>query len=284
MTAISIDQALEQGKQRLMSALSTDHQSASVDVKALLCEVLDCSVTYLFTWPEKALSEEQFARYQAMLEQREMGKPIAYILGYRDFWDLRLKVADCTLVPRPETELLVEHAQTLDLPQQPKVLDLGTGTGAIALALKSAQPEWQIDAVDFRDDVVALAATNAKDNQLDVQVWRSDWFSEVTGQYALILSNPPYVEPDSPYLEQGDLRFEPNSALVASNNGMQDIITIAQQAKQHLLPGGWLLMEHGYQQADLCQELLKDLGYVEINSLLDLAGHQRVTFARRRFA
>lgn len=210
--------------------------------------------------------------------------PVAYILGYRDFWSLRLKVAPSTLIPRPETELLVELALGLSLPEQAEVLDLGTGTGAIALALATEHADWQICGVDKQSDAVALAKKNAADNQLpDVEFYCGDWFAPLQDRrFDLIVSNPPYVEQNSPWLQQGDVRYEPNSALTSGEDGLDDIRHIASQVSGFLKPGGWLLLEHGYSQGNAVHKILAAEGGLNVTTHQDLSGLDRVSLSQWR--
>jgi release factor glutamine methyltransferase len=186
------------------------------------------------------------------------------------------------LIPRPDTETLVEKALSLDLPTDAKLLDLGTGTGAIALSLASEQPNWQVTAVDFSEQAVALAKRNQQKLALNnVTVLHSNWFSAVPNQqFDLIVSNPPYIDEQDEHLSQGDVRFEPMSALVAPDNGMADIKVIIEQARQYLAPNGYLLIEHGYQQALLLQEFFAQMAYSNILTIKDMAGCDRVTMAQ----
>ncbi|MFL0796350.1 MAG: peptide chain release factor N(5)-glutamine methyltransferase [Cellvibrionaceae bacterium] len=254
--------------------------SPRLDVELFLCDVLGKDRTWLFTWSDKSLSPEQLAQFESLFERRKTGEPVAYILGQREFWSLPIKVSPATLIPRPDTELLVETALSLNLPNDARVLDLGTGTGAIALALASEKEQWHISGVDYSEAAVQLATENAEALGLSqVQFFQSDWFTAVGGneQYHLILSNPPYIDSADPHLEQGDVRFEPSSALVAENNGFADIEKIIADSKDFLMPGGWLAFEHGWQQGEGVRERLKTAGFTDVKTLKDLGGNERVT-------
>ncbi|MFP5340520.1 MAG: peptide chain release factor N(5)-glutamine methyltransferase, partial [Gammaproteobacteria bacterium] len=240
-----------------------DSPSARLDAEWLLAAALGKSTSYLRTWPEREVPADLAERFAADLARRRRGEPVAYILGRQGFWSLELEVAAETLIPRPDTELLVETALQL-LPATPaRVLDLGTGTGAIALALAAERPMWQVRGVDRIDAAVALAERNRLRLGLgNVSFTRSDWFSELSGErFQLIVSNPPYIPASDPHLQQGDVRFEPQSALVAGVDGLDDIRTIIAQAPGHLTSGGWLLLEHGYDQAGAVRALLAAHGF-----------------------
>lgn len=256
-----------------------DSPTPRLDAELLLAQALGKSRSYLHTWPEHEPAAAQLAGYQAALARRRAGEPVAYILGRQGFWSLELDVARHTLIPRPDTELLVETALAL-LPATPlQGLDLGTGTGAIALALACERPAWQMTGVDRVAAAVALAQGNGTRLQLaNARFVESCWFSALAGQrFQLIVSNPPYIAAADPHLSQGDVRFEPSSALVAGVDGLDDIRLIIEQAPAHLLAGGWLLLEHGFEQAEAVRELLSRRGFTAVDSRRDLGGHQRIS-------
>lgn len=256
--------------------------SARLDVELLLCQALACQRTTLFAWPEKSLTEAELNAFDSLLQQRLAGRPVAHLLGEREFWSLSLEVNDSTLIPRPDTEALVEAVLELPLSGDAKVLDLGTGTGAIALALASENPNWHVSAVDVSDAAVTLACRNREKCGLhNVDIYQSDWFAAVkTGGFDAIVSNPPYIDEADPHLHQGDVRFEPLSALVADDAGFSDLQAIAEQACHFLKPGGWLLMEHGFEQASQLRERLLRLGYHSVTTRRDYGGNDRVTGGR----
>ncbi|MFK8329725.1 peptide chain release factor N(5)-glutamine methyltransferase [Pseudomonas sp. BJa5] len=266
----------------LRAAELPDSPTARLDVELLLAAAIGKSRSYLHTWPERIVSSEAALTFAGYLQRRRSGEPVAYILGQQGFWNLDLEVAPHTLIPRPDTELLVETALELLPPSPVRVLDLGTGTGAIALALASERANWQVTAVDRVLEALALAERNRQRLQLDnVQVLNSHWFSAIEGErFDLIISNPPYIAAEDPHLVAGDVRFEPSSALVAGVDGLDDLRTIISQAPAHLQPGGWLLLEHGYDQAVAVRELLALHDFEQIESRVDLGGHERISLGR----
>lgn len=262
--------------------LASCSDSAKLDAQILLGFVLDKERSYLLTWPEKELTKQTVQPYLALLQRRIVGEPIAYIIGVQEFWSLPFRVSPATLIPRPDTEILVElvleHFGEFDTLH---CLDLGTGTGAIALALASEQPNWQIDAVDFNIDAVKLAKQNAQDLKLtQVNIFHSNWFSAVNERkFDVIVSNPPYIDALDENLNQGDVRFEPESALVADEQGLGDIKYIAQQALKFLNTQGALFFEHGYDQGKAVRIILTALGYDNAQTVRDFNGHERITWA-----
>lgn len=259
-----------------------DSPTPRLDAELLLAAALGKPRSYLRTWPEREPDADQLARFDGYLVRRRRGEPVAYILGHQGFWSLDLEVASHTLIPRPDTELLVESALEL-LPTTPlAALDLGTGTGAIALALASERPAWQLTGVDRVSEAVALAERNRQRLQLgNAGFIQSHWFAALAGQrYGLILSNPPYIRADDRHLAEGDVRFEPSSALVSGADGLDDMRLIIAQAPDYLENGGWLLLEHGFDQAAAVRELLGARGYSQVHSRRDLGGHERISLGR----
>lgn len=257
--------------------LATD--SPDLDAQLLLADLLGVSRTYLATWPERLLEADQLRNYAERLRRRSAGEPVAYIIGTQGFWTLQLACAPSTLIPRPETELLVNEALLLALPDRARVADLGCGTGAIALALAVERPAWRVVAAERNSDALALAEANRQSYALDnVEVRQSDWFTALAGEhFDLIVSNPPYIERDDPHLCCGDVHFEPQSALVAGADGLDDLRHIVASAPNYLNRGGWLIVEHGYNQAEAVAALFVDAGFSEIVGHRDLNQVPRLT-------
>lgn len=259
-------------------------ESARLDAELLLAHVLCKKRTFLRAWPDYVLSENERVTYQRLLYRRQGGEPLAYITGCWEFWSLPLKVTPHTLIPRPETELLVELALQCLPPSSQWVADLGTGSGAIALALAKERPHWQIWATDQSSEALAVAQENA--GQLNLSTIRfalGDWCAALPPEqrFDMILSNPPYIAPDDEHLTGDGVCFEPATALISTNQGLSDLEKIVQQAYGRLCPGGWLLLEHGSTQASAVREILAAQGFGEITTCLDLSGLERVTQARR---
>lgn len=274
-----IDSALRQGRQSLSAAVD----SPQLEAELLLAHVLGCTRTQLHAHPEQPLSTAQQQQFLSLLQRRQGGEPVAYLIGHREFWDLRLTVTPATLIPRPETERLVELALERipqDAPWQ--IADLGTGSGAIALAIARARPAAHILATDLSITALAVARDNARQLEVhNVRFQHSHWFAGLGAeQFDLIVSNPPYIHPADPHLAQGDVRFEPATALQSGPDGLTDLRTIAAGARQHLHTGGWLLLEHGYDQGTAMARLLDGLGYHAVAVFTDLGGHERVCAGR----
>lgn len=272
---------IQQARAHIMATLASG-ESPRADADALLCHLLDCRRSYLMTWPEHELDAAQQATLAGWLARRLNGEPIAHLIGEREFWSLPLKVSPATLIPRPDTEVLVEQALAR-LPDGPcALLDLGTGTGAIALALKSERPDADVWAVDRMPAAAALARTNSAALGLPIEVRDGSWFAPLSDapRFAMIVSNPPYIDGADPHLHEGDVRFEPRSALVAEEQGLADIRLIVTQAPAHLVPGGWLLLEHGWDQGKAVRQLLLQQGYVQVETVRDYGDNERVTLGR----
>ena len=254
--------------------------TARLDVAVLLAHALERDKTYLYTWPDRELTAAQQQVFESLLAQRQKGVPIAYLVGEKEFWSLPIKVSSDTLIPRPDTELLVQLGLELFASDSPRTIaDLGTGTGAIALALAHERSRWQVLGADISPQIVALAEQNRVAFQLmNLRFVVSDWCSALPKQaFDLILGNPPYIAADDPHLLCGDVRFEPKTALVSEEDGLHDIKCIATQAKDHLKLQGFLLLEHGCQQAQAVREILSAVGYSNMKTFQDLAGLDRAT-------
>lgn len=259
-----------------------DNDEAHLEANTLLQHVLNVNHAWLIAHAGDEVSPEQHKQFQALLGRRLNGEPIAYILGEREFYGLPFKITQDTLIPRPDTETLVEAAlDKIDKDVSLKILDLGTGTGAIALAIAKHRPKAHMTAVDFTENALMVAQENAANlNIPNVSFIRSNWFDALGDQtFDMIVSNPPYIEDDDPHLSQGDLRFEPHTALASGKDGLDDIRAIIVGAKKHLKPDGWLVIEHGYNQASSVANLLDQSEFNQITHVKDLAGIQRVTLA-----
>ena len=275
-----IRQALQLARQSLAETSPT----AELDAQVLLCHVLQCNSAHLAAWPEKPLDEAQQRHFLQLLERRRQGHPVAHLTGQREFWSMDFMVDESTLIPRPETETLIEyvlekhsHRSTL------KLLDMGTGTGAIAIVLAKENPGWQVHACDLSSRAIQLAERNREKHGIDnLNLIQSDWFSDIDDtDYDIIISNPPYIDADDPHLSEGDVRFEPASALISANQGMKDIEHLCSHAKDHLKNESWLIVEHGYDQAERVADCFTRNGYREITQQQDLSGHTRMTAGRK---
>jgi release factor glutamine methyltransferase len=275
----TVQQSLQSARQQLEQLVPASE--ASIEAQILLMHILGVNRAWLLAHATDLMPENSVQDYTHLLQRRLQGEPVAYILGYREFFGLKLTVTSDTLIPRPDTETLVEAAlQKIAGPM--RVLDLGTGTGAIALAIASHAPQSQVTAVDASDRALKVAETNRHSLQLaNVSLLHSHWYSALANQtFDLIVSNPPYIEAADQHLSQGDLRFEPLSALAAGEDGLADIRQIIAQAPGYLNQGGWLMLEHGYNQADAVQNLYQTAGFAHIQTLRDLGDNPRVTLAQ----
>ncbi|WP_421621897.1 peptide chain release factor N(5)-glutamine methyltransferase [Alkalilimnicola ehrlichii] len=258
--------------------------SPAADADALLAHALGRDRAFFLAHPEHRPPASSLARFRQLLARRLAGEPVAHLTGRRGFWSLELKVTAETLIPRPETELLVEAALArVDGDRQLRVADLGTGTGAIALALADECPAWRVTAVEASAGALVVARENARRLGLAdrVQVVAGSWFGPLAGErFDLVVSNPPYVGVHEPELDEGDVRFEPRSALAAGRDGLGDLRRIVGEAPGHLVAGGWLMVEHGFQQGEAVRRLFLEAGFGGVETLRDLAGHERVTVGR----
>lgn len=276
---VTIKDVLAEAARRIQS------DSARLDAELLLACALDKDRVYLYTWPEKIPTDEQLGLFHTLLERRIQGEPIAHILGKQEFWSLQLSVNAATLIPRPETECLVEWVLSkIDQPSSAELslLDLGTGTGAIAIALASELPRSRITAADVSADAVRLAESNRVYHELsNMSCVQSNWYHALTGRFHFIVSNPPYIAPEDEHLQQGDLRFEPLSALVSEQNGLADLAVIIGHASQFLEENGWVVVEHGYNQHHAVQDMMHRAQLVNVLTDADYAGIPRITAGQK---
>lgn len=266
----------------LAVARLSNSDSAKRDAEILLQHVTRQTRTFIFAFAETELKLVEQDHLESLLQRREQGEPIAYIIGEREFWSLPLFVSPATLIPRPDTECLVEQA-LIRLPAQPcHILDLGTGTGAIALALASERLDSTVVGIDFNPEAVSLAQSNQQRLAINnVQFFQSDWYKALFNQhFDMIVSNPPYIDGNDAHLQQGDVRFEPLTALVADNQGLSDLDHIVSKSKGYLKPKGWLLVEHGWQQGAAVRKLFEQYGFSNIETCLDYGGRDRISLGQ----
>ena len=271
----TIRQLIADGEQALAGS-----DSARLDAEILLAKAINKTRTWLYTWPEHVPALPEQHLYLDMLRRRRAGEPVAYLTHGREFWGLDLKINPCVLIPRPETELLVQSLlATLDGIDTARVADLGTGSGAVALALASERPRWRIVATDSATEALDLARENAARLGIDnVSFMPGEWLAPLAGMtFDAIVSNPPYVAEGDPHLAQGDVRFEPAHALVSADNGLADIRRIATDSPACLADGGWLMVEHGFDQGPAVREIFDAAGFIDVVTYKDLAGHERIT-------
>lgn len=279
-------------KERTLSALVSFAEkqlkpisdSAKLDAQLLLMHVLNKPMSFCLTWPEFVFSNSQFDSFMALLNRRISNEPIAYILGFKEFWSLDFEVAPTTLIPRPDTEVLVESVLNL-LDDSPKsCLDLGTGTGAIAIALATERASWQLEAVDMQPEAVELAQRNLERHKIkNLEIYQSDWFNKVKNKFDIIVSNPPYIDKNDPHLALGDVQFEPKTALISEDNGLFDIKHIIKNAKSYLNNHGYVFFEHGYDQGQSVRELFFDNGFEAAKTVKDYNNNDRITYAQYNY-
>jgi len=268
--SLTVTQAQNQGRKAGLDSL---------DVDVLLTNVLKKNRTFLFAWPENELTENQEIRFNEFLVRRISGEPIAYIIGQREFWSLPLTTEASTLIPRPDTEVLVEAVLSRFNDSPKNCVDLGTGTGAIALALKSERASWKVTGVDRITEAVLLSRKNAKDLKIDVDFFEGNWCDSLSERSIdILVSNPPYIDENDHHLDEGDVRFEPRSALVAGDNGLSDIQIITLQAKRCLVKNGALFFEHGWKQGAQVRDIMRAAEFEKIETIKDYGGNDRITF------
>jgi release factor glutamine methyltransferase len=277
---MTITEALNLGRNALTS------ESPLLDAEILLAYTLDKDRTYLFTWPEHELSSQQAEHFSELLKKRQVGVPIAHLTGSKEFWGLDFKVTSDTLIPRPDTEILVEQALLkIESFKQDhinaRVLDLGTGSGAIICSLKHEAPYIDAYAVDLQPAALEVAKQNADQHGLSIDFRVGSWFEPIANaRFEVIVSNPPYIVEDDPHLSLGDVRFEPLTALTSGHDGLEDIRTLISESRSYLVEGGWLLIEHGFDQEAALQKLFTDNGFQQVETIYDYGHNPRVTLGQ----
>jgi len=255
--------------------------SARFDAEILMAHVLESTRSFLYANPELELPGNRSDTFRGLIKQRAAGQPVAYLVESSEFWSLPLKVNPDVLIPRPDTERLVEAA-LLKIPTDAdwRIADLGTGSGAIALAIASERPKCEVHATDISPAAIEVARENARQLGLgQVRFYRGSWSEPLKGKFHLLVSNPPYIDADDPHLTEGDLRFEPRGALTPGSDGLSAIRFISRCAQAILVEGGWLMFEHGWEQGPATRKVMSDAGFINIETLQDLQGHDRVTTA-----
>lgn len=261
----------------IQSFIESGSPEPKLDASLILEYNIGKNSTWIFIHNDYELTSEEENKILQMMERRVKGEPIAYITEHREFWTLNLKCSPLTLIPQPDTEILVDEALKLISSDGCSILDLATGTGAVALAIKKECPNADVYGSDYFDEVIELAKENSELNNVSVTFFQSDWFEKITKSFNIITANPPYVAENDYHLGVGDVRFEPKSALVAKNDGLADLETIIQNAPKYLFEGGWLLVEHGFDQKAKVQNLFSLHGFKYISTVKDYGGNDRVT-------
>ena len=257
--------------------------SADLDVEVLLSHVLEKNRSYLRTWPEKLLNKAQLSQFKQLLKQRQHGEPIAYIIGKREFWSRYFYVDSNVLIPRPDTETLIELClQLIRHKPDARLIDLGTGSGIIAITLAAECPRLRVTAVDNSTAALKIAQRNAQLNHIsDIRFLHSNWFDQVAEEsFDFIVTNPPYIAPDDPHLNLGDVCFEPKCALISEQHGLQDIMQISKQSQRYLNNSGYLILEHGFDQKHSVHNILQEHHYQGIQCLHDLSNQPRISYAQ----
>ena len=279
--AISYQKWLKQASEAFIEISETP----TLDARVLLCHCIQKPLSYVLAWPERTIQDEIISHLDNLKQRRITGEPLAYIVGKREFWSMNFEVTPAVLIPRPETELLVEWAidKIINANHDAKtvngVLELGTGSGAIAVAIGKEYPELQLYATDISEAALELARKNATTNSCkSITFLKGSWFDAIGSEkFELIVSNPPYVATGDPHLQEGDLPYEPIGALVAKENGLSDIQYLISEAKNYLYSNGWLGLEHGFDQGDKVRQMMSEHGYQNIQTIQDLAGIDRLS-------
>ncbi len=281
--ARSIASLLSSATTQLAANLQAPHaESSKLDAELLLCHCLQKTRTYLYTWPEQTLSDKQHTTFQSLIERRARGEPLAYLTGFREFWSQSFQVTPDTLIPRPDTETLVELCLAKLSDSCGPFLDLGTGSGVIAICVAIERTDIAVTATDCNDAALKVAAANADRLKARVNFRQSNWFEKVSNnKFFVIASNPPYIAADDPHLDSGGLDYEPIEALRSCDNGYGDITAIINAAPAYLHPGGWLLLEHGHSQARHTRDLMLERGFRQVTTEQDLSGNDRVTLGQK---
>lgn len=265
----------------LASRLETVSDSPELDIQVILCHVLGKSRNYLYSHPDDKLPESRLASFFELLTRRENGEPVAYLTGKKGFWNIELSVNPTVLIPRPETELIVELALGLAQEQIKSMVDLGTGSGAIAISLARERPDWIVSATDITTGAIATARNNALSNNANVNFMQGHWCRPLSGMcFDLIVSNPPYIRANDPQLAQSVLKYEPVGALISDVDGLAALREIIVNSRRHLNPGGWIILEHGYDQSNKVCAMLDSNGYRSIEAYQDIANTDRTVMAR----
>ncbi len=273
----TVRETLAGAERRLTDRLGLSTREARLEARILACRALNVETVWLLAHDTDPLDDTQAAALETLVERRQAGEPVAYILGEREFYGRPFQVTPATLIPRPETEHLVEAALARG-PAHARVLDIGTGSGCIAITLKLERPDWQVSAVDLSPDALGVARDNSRRLGADIEWLASDLFAALSGQtFDLIVSNPPYVAEADPHMGQGDVRFEPRTALTSGADGLDAIRTIVKRAPAHLSSGGWLVLEHGWDTGEAIGQLLVDAGFDQVFLERDLAGQARIS-------
>ena len=281
--AFSVALLLSSATTQLAARLQAPHaESAKLDAELLLCHCLQKTRTYLYTWPEQTLSNKQHTEFQSLIERRAKGEPLAYLTGVREFWSQSFQVSPDTLIPRPDTEILVELCLSKLGNNSGPFLDLGTGSGVIAICVALERPDNTVTATDHSDAALQVATANANRLKASFNFSQSNWFEKITSRdFFVIASNPPYIAADDPHLDAGGLSYEPIEALRSCDNGFGDITAIIKDAPAYLHTGGWLLLEHGHSQGQHTRDLMLERGFRQVTTEQDLSGNDRVTLGQK---
>lgn len=270
---------LKEAVEHATATLSSISDSAKLDAQLLICMVCKIEQTRIIAYPEQQLTEQQFELFTSFLNRRSKGEPLAYIAGRKEFWSLEFIVNEHVLIPRPETELLVELTlKEVSNSKAPRILDLGTGSGAIAISLAKEREDAKVVATDISTQALNIAKQNAMQHRTEITFIQSSWYEHLDEKmFDAIICNPPYIAKDDLNLEKYVYQHEPNKSLISNKNGLQDLETVIAGAKQHLCSAGYLAVEHGFQQADKVQKLFNQFGFSSIQTHKDLAGLERAT-------